>query len=73
MEAKEAVSNVRAGTNMYGVARFIEQQEQYAELGRLAVEITCKDLPPEISENYCDKNCSLKQICLKRVEMKGAE
>jgi hypothetical protein len=51
----------------------LDRLNHWAELGRLAVEITCKHLPPEISDEYCDKNCKLKQICFKRAKLGEAE
>ena len=51
----------------------LDRLKPWAELGKLAVEITCSTLPPEISDEYCDKSCKFKQICFKRKELESAE
>lgn len=65
------------------IADFIEQQEQYAELGRLVMEAIkngrsfappiCKYLPPKVSDEYCGEGCQWARFCAKRAELEGGK
>lgn len=64
------------------VIAFIEQQEQYVELGRLAVETIskkksllltsgiCRSFPGETDVTHCG-SCEWYKFCAKRAELEG--
>lgn len=55
--------------NASEIANFIEQQEKYAELGRLMVRHNMCDKPTGFNkESFC-KFCDGFELCLKRVEL----
>ena len=92
MDVKTAISKLRncqqgrgiimmLSCDLWDIADFIEQQEKYAELGRLAVECSATNKFPcqgKYDNDICYETldmgcCEYEEFCQKRAELEGVE